>query len=443
MKNFLAVLFLVFIIIGTYIAFSWNQGWFFIIYAALLWWYMAMNIGANDVANSVWPAVWSKTITLGWAIFIAAVWNVAWALIAGWDVVKTVKKWIIDISWFTEPSMFIFAMLAALIAASVWLHLATFLRAPVSTTHSIVWWVMWAWIGALWFSIVSWPTMWKIAASWVISPVLWWIIAAAFLYWIKKTIIFQDDKITQAKKWVPLFVAIMAWAFSTYLIIKWLKQVIKFEFLEASIIWLVIAILVFFVVRIRLYKSKKSLLENDRKAVNKLFTIPLIFAVALLTFAHWANDVANAIWPLAAIYDSVMNNAVNSKVWIPLWVMLIGWVWIAVWLSLYWPRIIKTVWSEITELDQIRAFSIALSAALTVILASQLGLPVSSTHIALGWVFWVWFLREYLEKKQSWKKEKYVERKLLWKIISAWLITVPVVAFLAAMVFILLNTFLA
>ena len=412
----------------------------FLLSAVGLGTYMAINIWANDVANSVWPAVWSGALKLKWAIVIAALWNILWALIAGWDVVKTVKKGIIDISNFTDPTAFIFVMLSALLAAALWLNVATYLRAPVSTTHSIVGWVMWGWIAAMGFGIVSWPTMWKIAASWVISPVIGWVVAALFLYSIKALVIHRTDKVKYAKKLVPVYVAIMAWAFTTYIIVKGLKHLIKMSFADASMYWILVAVVVFFSVSVFLSKYAKKI-ENNRKSIAKLFTIPLIFAVALLTFAHGANDVANAIWPIAAIYDSVVNGGISWAVNIPMWILLIWGTGIAVWLAVFGPRIIKTVWGEITELDQIRAFCIALSAAITVIIASQLGLPVSSTHIALGWVFGVWFLREFLHKREHGKKAKLVERSMFKKIISAWLITVPAVAALSGWIFFVLGHF--
>lgn len=439
MKFLLVVLY--FIVIWLLVMFGISDN-FFIISAVLLWSYMAINIWANDVANSVGPAVGSKALTIKWAIIIAAFWNIAGATIAWWEVVKTVKKWIIDVSTFNDPIIFIFVMLAALIAAALWLNIATYLKAPVSTTHSIVWWVMGSWIAAMWFWIVSWINMTKIAWSWVTSPLIWWIIAAIFLYSIKSLILRRTEKVKYAKKWVPLFVAIMSWAFVTYLIIKGLKNVVKLDFVDASHYWLLTAILVYIVVRTYFSKFKKNI-ENSRESIAKLFTIPLIFAVTLLSFAHGANDVANAIWPLAAIYDSVMSWSISTKVWIPFWILLMGWIWIAVWLSLFGPRIIKTVWREITEIDQIRAFCIALSAAITVIIASQLWLPVSSTHIALGWVFGVWFLRERLHKKDKWNKVQLVERSIFKKIIAAWLITVPAVALISGITFhVLIMSFL-
>ena len=184
----------------------------FLAIAALIGAYMAMNIGANDVANNVGPAVGSKAMTMTMAITIAAIFEASGALIAGGEVVKTIKKGIIDISAFGGNSdPFIWAMMAALLAAALWLNFATMMKAPVSTTHSIVGGVMGAGIAAAGFSIVSWSTMGKIAASWIISPVLGGLIAAAFLYAIKKSIIHKEDKVQAARIWVPVFVSIMSW----------------------------------------------------------------------------------------------------------------------------------------------------------------------------------------------------------------------------------------
>jgi len=392
----------------------------FLAVAALIGAYMAMNIGANDVANNVGPAVGSKAMTMTMAIIIAAIFEAAGALIAGGEVVKTIKKGIIDISAFGgNADPFIWAMMAALLAAALWLNFATMMRAPVSTTHSIVGGVMGAGIAAAGFSIVDWGTMAKIAASWVISPVLGGIIAASFLYAIKKSIVFKEDKIKAAKAYVPIFVALMSWAFVTYLTLKGLKkiwpQVVDFlnllplvsiemtkkpTLLTALILGLITAIIVYFILKARLAKNSGNL-ENTKDSVNTLFTVPLIFAAALLSFAHGANDVANAIGPLAAINDAVVNGGVSGKASIPLWVMGVGALGIALGLGLYGPKLIKTVGSEITELDQIRAFSIAMAASITVIIASQLGLPVSSTHIAIGGVFGVGFLREYMHLSET------------------------------------------
>jgi len=402
----------------------------FLAVAALIGAYMAMNIGANDVANNVGPAVGSKALTLTTAIIIAATFEAAGALIAGGEVVKTIKNGIIDISAFQgDTNQFIWAMMAALLAAALWLNFATMMRAPVSTTHSIVGAVMGAGIAAAGFNIVDWGTMGSIAASWVISPVLGGIIAALFLFAIKKSIVFKEDKVQAAKTYVPIFVAIMSLAFVTYLILKGIKRIwpnileflntlpmISLEvtkkptFAVALTAGLIVAIFVYILVKKRI-NSSTTVLENTKDSVNTLFTIPLIFSAALLSFAHGANDVANAIGPLAAINDAVVNGGVTSDASIPLWVMGVGALGISLGLALYGPKLIKTVGSEITDLDQIRAFSIAMAASLTVILASQLGLPVSSTHIAIGGVFGVGFLREWLHIKDE--KNRTIEEDIL------------------------------
>jgi len=490
----------------------------FLAIAALFGAYMAMNIGANDVANNVGPAVGSQALTMGGAIVIAATFEAAGALIAGGEVVTTIKKGIIDITAFGDHTeSFIWAMMAALLSAALWLNIATMAKAPVSTTHSIVGGVMGAGIAAAGFGIVAWGTMAKIAASWIISPLLGGIIAALFLFSIKKTIVYKENKIEAAIKWVPVFVAIMSWAFVTYLTLKGLKKIWPhiieiFSFLPhtkhpsfavASILGLVVAIIVYSIVKKTVLKKAQNV-KNSRAGINIMFTVPLIFAAALLSFAHGANDVANAIGPLAAINDAVMTGGISSKAGIPLWVMAVGALGIAIGLALYGPKLIRTVGSEITELDQMRAFSVAMAASITVIIASQLGLPVSSTHIAVGGIFGVGFLREYLaetEKKDvvalsqeavddekkvlkalnselkslEGKKDKkkddyqrivtlyqmidteedkvkevkkdlknaqkvqYVKRDAIKKIIAAWIITVPAAALLSAAIYFMIR----
>uniref|UniRef100_UPI004047E8CD inorganic phosphate transporter n=2 Tax=Aliarcobacter sp. TaxID=2321116 RepID=UPI004047E8CD len=501
-KLSLALLFMVVVFLWSYTSHGNVPNNTFLIIGAVFGAYMAMNIGANDVANNVGPAVGSKALTLTGAIMIAAIFESLGAFIAGGDVVNTIKSGIINPDLIVNPEIFIWAMTAALLSAALWLNFATSIGAPVSTTHSIVGGVMGSGIAAAGFAIVSWDTVGKIVASWVISPLLGGIIAAAFLFFIKKQIVFKEDMIEASKKFVPILIAIMTWVFSTYLILKGIKKLIKLDFITASIIGLILAIIVFYVVKPLIIKAA-SKLENTRVGVNTLFNIPLVFAAALLSFAHGANDVANAIGPLAAINDAIVNIEVASKVSIPLWVMAVGAFGIVIGLMLYGPKLIKTVGSEITELDQMRAFSIAMAAAFTVIVASQLGLPVSSTHIAVGGVFGVGFLREYLDSNEKrflqetrkkfkrHKKEldsmktelevveaikdkskanymkivelykkiddkeelvkqerkdvkdakstKYVKRDAVKKIIAAWIITVPAAAILSAAIFFMIK----
>jgi PiT family inorganic phosphate transporter len=374
-----------------------------LIVAGMIGGYMALNIGANDVANNVGPAVGSRALTLVGAIAIAAIFEASGALIAGGDVVSTIKKGIIDPATINDTDVFVWLMMAALLAGALWLNIATAIGAPVSTTHSIVGGVLGAGVAAVIYSI--------------------------------------------SKPWVA---------------------------------------------------RKSSRQSNDKQGVNSLFTIPLIFAAALLSFAHGANDVANSVGPLAAINDALATGDISTKASIPMWVMMVGAIGISLGLALYGPKLIRTVGSEITELDQMRAFCIALSAAITVIMATQLGLPVSSTHIAVGAIFGVGFLREYLKKNYARmveqiqlhhlgrdktdveqfledfqsanlevkslmlqqlkehsvdadlsKKERrglkrvyhheLVKRSALLKIIAAWIITVPVSGLMAAMLFFMLR----
>lgn len=391
-----ALLFIIGIMLFTYERIAVGDNGVLLVIAAMIGGYMAINIGANDVANNVGPAVGSKALTMTGAILIAMVFEASGALIAGGDVVSTIKKGVIDPALIPNTDTFIWAMMAALLAAAIWLNVATAVGAPVSTTHSIVGGVLGAGIAAGGWAIADWNTVGKIVASWIISPLLGGLIAALFLYVIKRSIVYQADKVKAARKVVPFLVSVMAWAFSTYIILKGLKKLWKFDFLSAIGIGLVIAIIVFFSVKPIVSRAARNM-DNNRESVNRLFVVPLIFAAALLSFAHGANDVANAVGPLAAINDAILNGGISSKASIPLWVMLVGALGIAVGLALYGPKLIRTVGSEITKLDQMRAFCVAMAAAITVIIASQLGLPVSSTHIAVGGIFGIGFLREYLE----------------------------------------------
>jgi PiT family inorganic phosphate transporter len=378
--------------------------------AAVIGGYMAINIGANDVANNVGPAVGSGALSLGAAVALAAIFEAAGALIAGGDVVSTIKGGIIDPSNLNDDRAFVWLMTAALLAGALWLNLATWMGAPVSTTHSIVGGVLGAGIAAGGWGIADWGVMGKIAASWVISPVLGGALAALFLYLINRTVLYRRNVIAAARIFVPWLVAGMAWAFGTYLMLKGLKKIVSLDFTSSALVGLVVAAVAFFAIR-ALVNRKAATMENNAAGVNTLFTWPLIFAAALLSFAHGANDVANAIGPLAAINDALANGGVMTSSRIPLWVMAVGALGIALGLMLFGPRLIKTVGSEITELDKTRAFCIALSAALTVILASQLGLPVSSTHIAIGGVFGVGFLREYLKSNYATQLHKIMEER--------------------------------
>ncbi|MCB1956500.1 MAG: inorganic phosphate transporter, partial [Rhodocyclaceae bacterium] len=296
-----------------------------LVVAAMIGGYMAMNIGANDVANNVGPAVGSKALSLIGALIIAAIFEAAGALIAGGEVVDTIKSSIVDASQLPSGQTFVWLMMAALLAGALWLNIATAVGAPVSTTHSIVGAVLGAGMAAAGPSVANWGKVGSIAASWVISPILGGIIAAGFLYFIKRQITYQTDMAGAARRVVPYLVGIMAWAFGTYLMLKGVSHIVKIGFGAAIAYGLVTAIAVFLAVRPAIGRLA-SQIENSKQGVNRLFTVPLVFAAALLSFAHGSNDVANAVGPLAAIVDSLgsTDGALHAKAAIPLWVMLIG-----------------------------------------------------------------------------------------------------------------------
>ena len=401
----IALLFLVGVVVFTATQFTQVQQAHLLVFAAVIGAYMAMNIGANDVANNVGPAVGSFAMTLTTAIVIAAVFESAGAIIAGGDVVDTIKSGIIDPADIAEPRIFVWVMMGALLGGAIWLNVATWLGAPVSTTHSIVGGVMGAGISAAGWAVVNWPVMGAIVSSWVISPLAGALIAAGLLYLLERKVLWKADPLEAAGRFVPWLLALMAWTFTTYLALKGVSNVVSVPAPVAMGAGVVAGAITLFVTRPRIARRAPSL-TSDREGVNQLFTMPLIFAAALLSFAHGANDVANAVGPLAGIYEVLAGGDGGDEVGIPLWILITGALGISVGLALFGPRLIRTVGSEITELDRSRAFCVGLSAALTVIVASQLGLPVSSTHVALGGIFGVGFLREYLQQRMGQAIEK-------------------------------------
>lgn len=460
--------------------------------------YMAMNIGANDVANNMGPAVGSGAMTMGWAIVVAAVFEALGAIVAGGDVVGTIKGGIIDPADIASPTLFAWVMFAALLAGALWLNLATALGAPVSTTHSIIGAVMGAGIAAGGWGMVNWSTIGAIVASWVISPLAGALIAAVFLYAIKRSVTYRTEKTEAAARVVPLLIGLMVWSYTTYMLLKGVNQVVKIPFGVAVLAGLAVAALAWALVRGPIARAALRQ-DNSKEGVNQLFMWPLVCSAALLSFAHGANDVANAVGPLAAIYEAVKAGAIATKAGTPMWIMVLGALGLSVGLALYGAKLIRTVGKEITELDQMRAYSIAMASTVTVIVASQLGMPVSTTHISIGAVFGVGFLRELLkvnyakmeaavraghqgadreeveaymqrfeaaevqekkrmlaEMKQRAKvrgldgavfakderkafkkayKKEIVKRSVVMRIVAAWIITVPATAVLAALLF--------
>jgi PiT family inorganic phosphate transporter len=458
---------LVFLLVAAvWASFSVAQGptSYIVIIGAIIAGYMALNVGANDVANNMGPAVGSRALSMGGALIIAGIFEAAGALLAGGDVVNTVARDLLttpDI----ETATFIMVMMAALLASALWVNLATYIGAPVSTTHAVVGGVVGAGIASAGFGVVNWPTIGAIAASWVISPVLGGIAAAALLSIIMATITNRIDKISAALVWVPIFVAAMTGVFAMYLATKGLSRIWSPDLVTTIVLGVAFSALGW-IIAMPWVRKQSVKMENRKKHVATLFRLPLIVSAALLSFAHGANDVANAIGPLAAIVTAVeTGHGEVAGVSLPFWVLAIGAVGISLGLALFGPRLIRTVGEQITKLNEIRAFCAALSAAVTVLVASALGMPVSSTHIAVGAVFGVGFLREYhsrrdmegtaipvnakfvdssqlnatpeeaLANARKAESRLLVRRHHVYSIAAAWVVTVPASAILSGLLF--------
>jgi Phosphate/sulphate permeases len=462
---------LVFLLLaGVWAAFAMGQGpgTYVVVIGALIAGYMALNVGANDVANNMGPAVGARAISMVGALIIAAIFEAAGALLAGGDVVNTVARDLL-ISPQMEARDFIMVMMAALLASALWVNVATFIGAPVSTTHAVVGGVVGSGVVSAGFAIVNWPTIGAIAASWVISPVMGGIIAAACLIIIRATITTRLDKITAARIWVPVFVAVMTGIFAMYLASKGLSRIWNPGLGMTVLLGLGFGALGW-IVAMPWVRHQSRNLENRKKHVASLFRLPLIVSASLLSFAHGANDVANAIGPFAAIVTTIQTGQGEvAGIALPFWVLAIGAIGISLGLALFGPRLIRTVGEQITKLNEIRAFCAALSAAVTVLIASALGMPVSSTHIAVGAVFGVGFLREYISRRdmegqaipvnarlvdasqlnatpeEALANARKAESRLLvrrhhvYSIAAAWVITVPASAVLSGVLYLLLS----
>lgn len=451
---------LVFIVLAALVAalvIGFSHSALIVIAAAAVGAYMALNIGANDVANNMGPAVGSNALSMGWALAIAAVFETLGAVLAGGEVVATISAGIVAPGAVADPQVFIWLMMAALIAAAVWINLATLLGAPVSTTHSVVGAVAGAGVAAAGFAAVNWAQLGAIAASWITSPALAGMVAALILAFIKARIMYVEDKLAAARLWVPVLIGVMAGTFATYLAMMGLSRIWAVHPLAALVIGLGVGLTGWAVAQ-PLVQRQAAGMENRRRSLRRLFAAPLILSAALLSFAHGANDVANAVGPLAAIVQIVRSGDVVAAVSLPAWVTGIGAIGISLGLILFGPKLIRLVGTEITRLNPMRAYCVALGAALTVILASWMGLPVSTTHTAVGAVFGVGFYREWhnarrrralgrslgqapgeADPPEEHRRRKLVRRSHVVTVVAAWVVTVPASGVLAAAVFLALR----
>ncbi|MBP9722539.1 MAG: inorganic phosphate transporter [Gammaproteobacteria bacterium] len=397
---------------------------------------MACGIGANDVANAMGTSVGSKVFTLSQAILVASVFEFLGAFLAGGEVTGTISKGITDPHFFyAQPEIFIYGMLAALLAAATWLIVASFYGWPVSTTHSIVGAIIGFAVITVGPQSVQWSKISLIVASWLVSPILGGIVAFLVFNSIQNLILRTEDPFSNAKKYVPIYVFFMGCGISFITLVNGLKHVgISLNYYQSYGLALIFGGTLFLISKILLNKVKL-----DKKAdesfhftnVEKIFGIMMIFTACSMAFAHGSNDVANAVGPLAAIVQVLKDpNALNNETIVPAWILFLGGTGIVVGLATYGYRVIETVGKNITELTPSRGFSAEISTALTVVCASGIGLPISTTHTLVGAILGVGFARGI----------GALNLDVLQKIFLSWVVTVPAGIILTMVLFFIIKT---
>ena len=415
-------------IIATY-------GTVFLVLAVLFGLYMTWGIGANDVANAMGTSVGSGAITVKQAILIAAIFEFSGAFLAGGTVTSTIRKGIIDPAPIAaNPELLVYGMLAALLAAAIWLMIATTRGWPVSTTHSIVGAIVGFGIAGIGLDAVKWDTIGQIVASWVVSPVLGGVIALLLMMSIRKLILNADNPFQSAKRWGPLYVFLVGWIVSLVTLFKGLKHLdlhltTTQSFVAATVFGLVVAgIGKLMINRVRIDREADK--DFHFASVERVFTPMMIFTACAMAFAHGSNDVANGIGPMAAVVSIVQSGGqVAQKAGLPLWILLLGGVGIVAGLATLGYRVMQTIGVRITELTPTRGYCATLAAASTVVLASKTGLPVSTTHIAVGAVMGVGLARGI----------GALDLRVIGNIVISWIVTLPAGAILAALFFYLFK----
>jgi PiT family inorganic phosphate transporter len=412
-----------------------QYGFILMVLAVIFGLYMTWGIGANDVANAMGTSVGSGAITVKQAILIAAVFEFAGAFLAGGHVTKTIRKGIIDPSSIVNnPEILVFGMLAALLAAAIWLMIASTRGWPVSTTHSIVGAIVGFAMVGIGVDAVEWGKIGQIAASWVVSPVLGGTIAFLLMLSIRALILNTDDPFHNAKRWGPAYVFLVGFIISLVTMFKGLKH-LKLEFsagmsfVVAIVFGLVVAAVGWVLIN-RVKVDPGADRDFHFASVEKVFAPMMIFTACAMAFAHGSNDVANGIGPLAAVISIVQSGGeVSQKAGLPLWILIVGGGGIVVGLATMGYRVMKTIGTRITELTPSRGYCATLAAAATVVLASRTGLPVSTTHIAVGAVIGVGLARGI----------GAIDVRVIGGIVMSWLVTLPVGGVLAALIFFTLK----
>lgn len=408
-----------------------EQGHIFIALACIFGLFMAWGIGANDVANAMGTSVGSKAITIKQAILIAIVFEFAGAFLAGGEVTATIRKGIIDPSALADsPELLVFGMLASLLAAGIWLLVASIKGWPVSTTHSIVGAIVGFAAVGIGVEAVAWGKVGTIAASWVISPMLAGSIAFILYKTVQHWIHDTENPFEQSKKVVPFYIFLVGFIISMVTLVKGLKHIGLDIGFQQSILFSIAAGIVITFIGIyfvnRVHADPETNEEEHLANVEKVFAVLMVFTACAMAFAHGSNDVANAIGPVAAIYSVVSSSGeIAAKAAVPAWILLIGGIGIVIGLVTYGHKVIATVGTGITQLTPSRGFAATLAAATTVVVASGTGLPISTTHTLVGAILGVGLAvgRESLNYRQ------------IGAIFMSWLVTLPAGAALSIIFF--------
>ena len=397
--------------------------------------YMTWGIGANDVANAMGTSVGSGAITVKQAIVIAAIFEFTGAFIAGGNVTSTIRKGIVDpTSIADQPEILLFGMLAALLAAGVWLMIATARGWPVSTTHSIVGALVGFTVAGIGIDAVHWGKIGQIAASWVISPALGGFLAYMLMMSIRKFILDTEHPFISARRWGPVYVFLVGFIISLVTLFKGLKHLnlemtIPMSFLAALIFGVIIAVIGWVLIQ-KVEIDPEADRDYHFASVEKIFVPMMIFTACAMAFAHGSNDVANGIGPLAAVASIIRSGGEMAQTSeLPLWILVMGGVGIIAGLATMGYRVMQTIGTRITQLTPSRGFCATLAAAATVVLASRTGLPVSTTHIAVGAVIGVGMARGV----------GAIDLRVIGGIIVSWVITLPAGGILAALFFFILK----
>ncbi|GAB2779701.1 inorganic phosphate transporter [Halomonas shantousis] len=404
----------------------------FIILACVFGFFMAWGVGANDVANAMGTSVGSRAITIKQAILIAVVFEFLGAWLAGGQVTETIRKGIIDPALLTDdPQLLVYGMLASLLAAGLWLLIASIRGWPVSTTHSIVGAIVGFAVAGLGVDSVGWGKVGQIAASWVVSPLLAGTIAFVLFRSVQVLIFESRDPFVSAKRYVPGYMFLVGFIVSMVTLVKGLSHVgLDLSFGESLLVAAAIGVVIMvlgILLESRIGRGKKGQGDGfNFSGVERIFGVLMMFTACAMAFAHGSNDVANAVGPLAAVISVVQSHGeIGGAAALPWWVLVLGGGGIVVGLVTYGHRVIATVGTGITELTPSRGFAATLAAATTVVLASGTGLPISTTHTLVGAVLGVGLARGMAA----------LNLRVLGTIVLSWLITLPAGALLAIMFF--------